>query len=138
MESCISNKKNPVALAKNSSGGVGPLALLWCQGSLGVCSFDRCPGSSLCVVHSCYTVPLWPFPLLIGGSLLGSPHSTVSTPKYLWIHRYLRTHKFLTHGSESPSGCNLHRSWYGILNLKYPWVQIQVTCQCTCALSYLH
>ena len=51
-------------------------------------------------------------------------------------HKYLRTHKFLTHGSESPGGWNLHRSRYSILNWKYLWVQIQVTHECTRALPY--
>ena len=35
----------------------------------------------------------------------------------MWTHKYLRTCEFLTHGSESPSGWNPHRSRYGILNL---------------------
>ena len=38
-------------------GGVGPLALLWCQGSLGVSSLDRCPGSSLLLCLVSFVCP---------------------------------------------------------------------------------
>ena len=65
------------------------------------------------------------------------PWVLVSTFKYLWTHKYSRTREFLTHGSESPGGWNPHRSRYGILNLKYPWVWIWVTHECTRALPYI-
>ena len=56
----------------------------------------------------------------------------------MWTHKYLRTREFLTHGSESPGGWNPHRSRYSILNLKYLWVRIRVTHECTRALPYIH
>jgi hypothetical protein len=63
--------------------GVGPLALLWCQGSLGVSSIDRCPGSNVslsCLFVLAIQCPGGLSPLLIGGSLLGSPRSTGARP----------------------------------------------------------
>ena len=65
------------------------------------------------------------------------PWVLVSISKYLWKHKYSRTREFLTHGSESPSGWNPCGSRYGILNLKYPWVRIRVTCECTREVPYL-
>ena len=53
------------------------------------------------------------------------------TPVSPWTHKYSRTCEFLTHSSESPSGWNPRGSRYGIVNLKYPWVQIWVTHECT-------
>ena len=81
----------------------------------------------ICIYNKFYTNLLWFYWIL---------WVLVSTFKYLWTHRYLRTHEFLTHGSESPSGWNPRRSRYGMLNLKYPWVRIRVTRECTCAHPY--
>ena len=64
------------------------------------------------------------------------PWVLVSISKYLWTHKYSRTREFLTHSSESPGGWNPRGSRYGILNLKYLWVRIRVTRECTRALPY--
>ena len=70
--------------------GVGPLALFWGQGSLGLSSLDRCCGSSVswsCLVHPSHTLPFGVSPF----SLLSGPLSQIpTTPQFNQFGSYVK------------------------------------------------